>query len=115
MATQIPHLQETATSKQLIVHGEPFLILGGELQNSSMTSAKYMKEVWPKLTAANFNTVFGCVTWEQIEPEEGSFDFAELDQVVQDARGHGLRIVVLWFGSWKNGEALNVSIAGAVE
>lgn len=103
MQIQIPHLEKTSNSKQLIVNGEPFLMLAGELQNSSMTSAKFMEEQWPKLTAANINTVLGCVTWEQIEPEEGSFDFAELDKVIEGARRHGIRLVLLWFGSFKNG------------
>lgn len=53
----IPHLRETAFAPQLFVHGNPFLILGGELQNSSLTSSRYMKNIWPKLKAANLNTV----------------------------------------------------------
>lgn len=103
MQIQIPHLKATSKSKQLIVNGEPFLMLAAELQNSSLTSAKYMKEVWPKLKAANINTALGCVTWEQIEPTEGRFDFAELDQCIHDARAHGIHLVLLWFGSFKNG------------
>lgn len=91
-------------SKQLMVDGEPFLMLAGELQNSSLTSAKYMRTVWQKLVDTNINTVLGCVTWEMIEPEEGEFDFTELDLVIQDARSHNLRLVLLWFGSFKNGQ-----------
>lgn len=104
---QIPHLQATSTSKQLIVNGEPFLMLAAELQNSSLTSAKYMREAWPKLKAANINTVLGCVTWEQIEPVEGTFDFGELDQVILNARSHDMHLVLLWFGSFKNGRGLD--------
>ena len=79
-------------------------MLAAELQNSSLTSAKYMRETWPKLKAANINTVLGCVAWEQIEPVEGHFNFAELNQVIVDARNHGLHLVLLWFGSFKNGK-----------
>lgn len=100
---QIPHLEATPSSKQLVVDGKPFLMLAAELQNSSMTSAKYMKEVWPKLVDANVNTVLGCITWEQIEPEEGRYDFGELDKIIMDARQYGLRLILLWFGSFKNG------------
>ena len=103
MSLQPPHLRATAKSKQLIVNGRPFLMLAVELQNSSLTSAKYMREVWPKLAQANINTVLGCVTWEQIEPTEGTFDFEELDACIQDARSAGLHLVLLWFGSFKNG------------
>ncbi|KAL9107592.1 MAG: hypothetical protein Q9227_007495 [Pyrenula ochraceoflavens] len=62
-----------------------------------------MKDIWPKLVEANVNTVLGCVTWEQIEPKENIFDFTELDQIILDARSFGLRLVLLWFGTWKNG------------
>ncbi|ETN41535.1 uncharacterized protein HMPREF1541_03471 [Cyphellophora europaea CBS 101466] len=99
----IPHLRDVHGSKQLIVDGHPFLLLGAELQNSSLTSADYMQSVWPKLAAANINTVLGCVTWEQIEAEEGKFNFEELDRVIADARLHKLKLVLLWFGSFKNG------------
>jgi GH35 family endo-1,4-beta-xylanase len=102
-SVDIPSLRPTATSKQLLVHGKPFLILGGELQNSSFSSAEYMKGVWSKLTSLNLNTVLGSVSWEQIEPAEGRFDFTSLDQVLSDARSHDLHVILLWFGSFKNG------------
>ena len=106
MAAQslMPHLVKTANSKQLVVHGQPFLMLGAELQNSSLTSAEYMDTVWPKMTATNINTVLGCVTWEMIEPREGYFDFEELDKVILGARKHNIHLILLWFGSFKNGE-----------
>ncbi|KAJ4305062.1 hypothetical protein N0V90_000592 [Kalmusia sp. IMI 367209] len=101
----IPHLQQYGDTKQLIVNGKPFLILGAELQNSSLSSAEYMSEVWSKLVATNVNTTLGAVTWEMIEPEEGSFDFKELDKVILDARKHDVHLVLLWFGSFKNGRS----------
>jgi GH35 family endo-1,4-beta-xylanase len=100
----IPHLANIDKSQQLIVNGIPFLMLGAELQNSSMTSADYMDKVWQKLVDTNINTVLGCVTWEDIEPVEEKFDFSELDRVVEGARRHDLHLVLLWFGSFKNGE-----------
>ncbi|THW45124.1 beta-galactosidase [Aureobasidium pullulans] len=101
--SRIPHLRQTTNSKQLIVDDEPFLMLAGELQNSSFSSSEYMKDVWSKLTTMNMNAVLGSVSWEQIEPTEGAFDFTSLDQVLLDARLHNLRVVLLWFGSFKNG------------
>ncbi|MCJ1256315.1 hypothetical protein MMC24_004136 [Lignoscripta atroalba] len=103
MALQIPYLSRTATSAQLVVKGKPMLMLAAELQNSSMTSPEYMAPQWQKLVDTNINTVLGCVTWEQIEPTEGTFDFKVLDQIILDARSHGLHLVLLWFGSFKNG------------
>ena len=53
----LPHLRRQGTATQLIVKGKPFLIRGGELGNSSSSSAEYMKPVWAKLSAMNLNTV----------------------------------------------------------
>lgn len=103
MSLPIPALHDTPGGKELRVHGQPFLIRGAELQNSSMSSARFMEPIWPKLAAANINTIFGCVAWETIEPAEGHFDFAELDLVIEGARAHDLRLILLWFGSFKNG------------
>ncbi|RAO69652.1 uncharacterized protein BHQ10_005664 [Talaromyces amestolkiae] len=102
-STKYPHFRETVTGKQLIVNGRPFLILGGELQNSSLTSADYMATVWQKMKDTNYNTLLGCVCWEIIEPVEGQFNFDELDKVILGARQHGLHLILLWFGSFKNG------------
>ncbi|KAH7000452.1 glycoside hydrolase superfamily [Ilyonectria destructans] len=97
-----PFLRQTTSGSQLIVDGEPFLILGGELHNSTFSSAELMSTIWPKMKAMNINTVLGPVTWEIIEPTEGHFDFSELDKCLLGARKHGLHLVLLWFGSYKN-------------
>ena len=76
-----------------------------ELNNSSMSSAQYMREIWPRLQRNNVNTVLGAVSWDQIEPEEGKFDWTELDGVISDARTHQIHLIVLWFGSFKNGKS----------
>ncbi|KAH6874037.1 glycoside hydrolase superfamily [Thelonectria olida] len=99
----IPHLVETEGSKQLIVNGKPFLMRAGELQNSSLTSVEYMEPVWQKMVDTNINTLLGCVTWEMIEPEEDHFDFSVLDEIILSARSHSMHLVLLWFGSFKNG------------
>lgn len=77
-------------------------MLAGELHNSSLSSAAYMSTVWPTMKEMNINTLLGAVTWEMIEPQEGVFDFGELDKVLEGAREHGLHLVLLWFGSFKN-------------
>ncbi|MGB6429887.1 MAG: DUF5597 domain-containing protein [Candidatus Acidiferrales bacterium] len=99
----LPHLQKMGAATQLIVDGKPYLVLGGEVRNSATSSVDYMKPIWPKLAAAQLNTVLAPVTWQQIEPEEEHFDFSVLDALLRDARGNNLRLVLLWFGSWKNG------------
>jgi beta-galactosidase GanA len=97
-----PHLEKQGSTRQLIVDGKPFLILGGELGNSSATSADYMRPHWPRLKAMNLNTVLAPVSWELIEPTEGKFDWTSVDELLRDARAHDLRLVILWFGAWKN-------------
>ena len=102
-SSDIPHLRKQGTATQLIVDGKPFLALSGELSNSTATSVEYMKLVWPRLVASKINTVLAGVSWNQIEPQEGKFDFSVLDGVIQGARIHHMRLMLLWFGSWKNG------------
>ncbi len=101
-SSQIPFLKKQGKITQLIVNEKPFLILGGELGNSSFTSLEYMEPIWPKLQQMNLNTVLAPVYWELIEPIEGTFDFELLDQLVNEARNYDLRLILLWFGSWKN-------------
>jgi hypothetical protein len=98
----MPHLRQQGTATQLIVDGKPFLVLGGELGNSSSSSLEYMRPIWPKLVSLNLNTVLVPVYWELIEPTEGTFDFSLVDGLIQAARQHRLRLVPLWFASWKN-------------
>lgn len=102
-APPIPHLEKRGGVTQLIVDGKPFLMLAGELRNSSSSSLEYMKPIWPKLAKMHLNTVLAVVSWETIEPQEGKFDFALVDGLLQGARANKLRLVLLWFGSWKNG------------
>ena len=97
-AAQIPHLKDG----QLIVDGKPFLILGGELGNSSASEREWLGPHWARLKAMHLNTVLAPVSWELIESQEGRFDFTTVDWLIEDARAHDLRLVFLWFGSWKN-------------
>jgi hypothetical protein len=98
----IPSLQKIDNTTQLIVEGKPFIILGGELGNSSASTMRYMQPIWPKLKAMNLNTILVPVYWELIEPEEGKFDFSLYKQLILEARKYDLKIVFLWFASWKN-------------
>jgi len=101
-AQEPPHLDEKGTATQLVVDGEPFLMFGGEVGNSTASSLGYMEPIWPKLEKMNLNTVLAPVYWELIEPQEGNFDFSLVDVLIEEARARDMRLVLLWFGSWKN-------------
>lgn len=79
-----------------------YLILGGELGNSSASSKEDIQTIFPKLKDMGLNTVLMPVYWELIEPSEGNFDFTLLDEAIAAAKENGLKIVPLWFGAWKN-------------
>lgn len=99
---KIPFLQKKGNKTQLIVNNKPFIIRGGELGNSSATSMESMEPIWSKLSDMNLNTVLTPVYWELIEPQEGKFDFSLVDDLILKARKENLKLVFLWFGSWKN-------------
>ncbi|MDF7774921.1 DUF5597 domain-containing protein [Sphingomonas sp. AOB5] len=99
---QIPQVAQRGEVRQLIVDGKPFLILGGELGNSSSSNRAYMARHWAKLRAMRLNTVLAPVSWELIEPVEGQFDFSSVNWLIEDARASDMRLVILWFGTWKN-------------
>ena len=101
-AATMPQLRKQGSATQLIVDDKPFLLLGGELHNSSASNLEYLAQLWPTLKAAELNTVLAPVEWDQIEPVEGRFDFSVLDGMLKQARAHDTRLVLLWFGAWKN-------------
>ncbi|MCE5345160.1 MAG: DUF5597 domain-containing protein [Bacteroidales bacterium] len=100
--TKIPYLQKTGISKQLILDGKPFIMLAGELHNSSSSNLAYMDSIWSRMVSFHLNTLLAPVTWEMIEPEEGKFDFTNVDSLIIKAREYNLHLVFLWFGTWKN-------------
>jgi hypothetical protein len=102
-STQIPHLERKGSAARLVVDGKPLLLLAGELHNSTAGGLKTMRPVWKKLAAKHLNTVIATVSWELIEPEEGKFDFTLVDSTIAGAREANLKLVLIWFGSWKNG------------
>lgn len=86
----------------LDVDGTPMLILGGELGNSAGSCRADIEANLTLLAENGINTVLLPVTWELLEPEEGKFDYSQINSVIDTAKVTGLKVVVLWFGAWKN-------------
>lgn len=99
----IAHLEKRGAATQLVVDGQPFLVLGGELANTASSTLDYMRPIWPRLVRLNLNTALVGVSWAQVEPTEGKFDFSLVDGLLDGARSNHMRVIFIWFGSWKNG------------
>lgn len=103
-ANKIPHLSTNENGvTELIVNDRPFIMLAGELTNSGGSTALSMADRWANLKALNLNTLIAPVSWEQVEPQEGTYDFSIVDSLICGARRNDMKLVLLWFGSWKNG------------
>jgi hypothetical protein len=98
----IPQLVKTGDKFTFLVDGKPFIMLGGQVGNFSALPDR-MDRARDAFRAMNLNTVEYPVYWNAIEPEEGKFDFSGFDQILRGVRSQGLRAVLLWFGTWKNG------------
>jgi len=101
-AAEMPRLAKKDGRYALMVDGQPFLILGAQINNSSAWPA-ILPEVWPAIEDMHANTVEAPVYWEQLEPQRGQFDFSVVDDLVRQARARNVYLVLLWFGTWKNG------------
>lgn len=101
MAAEMPRLVSRDGRQMLTVDGAPFLVLGAQINNSSAWPGMLPK-VWPAIADVHANTVVVPIAWEQIEPLEGKFDFSFLDTLLREAREHDVRLILLWFGTWKN-------------
>lgn len=87
----------------LFVDGAPYSIMAAQLHNSSAWP-QVLPQALDQVEALHANTVEAPVYWEQFEPAQGRYDYRNVDALVEQARARGLRLIVLWFGSWKNGQ-----------
>lgn len=102
-------LEQTPTGDIcLMVNNQPYLMVAGEFHDSSALLNYYPNTWWTTVKSLNLNTVLAPVPWQLIEPNEGEFDFKKVDNLINGARKNGLNVVILWYGSWKNGESTYV-------
>jgi hypothetical protein len=98
----IPRIVKKDGHYALFVDGAPYLLLAGQVNNSSGWPG-VLPKVWPALEFMHANTVEIPVYWEQFEPRQGQFDYTAVDTLLSQARTHHMRLVLLWFATWKNG------------
>jgi beta-galactosidase GanA len=103
-AQELPRIVAKDGRHALLVDGAPFLMLGAQVHNSSAWPATLPK-VWPAIQYMHANTVEIPIYWEQFEPQRGQFDYSIVDTLLAQAREHSVRLVLLWFGTWKNGSS----------
>lgn len=99
-------IREYNGKKVLFVDEAPFYAVAGEVHNSDSSSAEYMEEIWQIADDLGLNTLLLPITWELLEPIEGTFDFTVTDELIGQARRWNKKIIFLWFGSWKNAEMM---------
>lgn len=99
---QLPAIVKTGSHYQLLVNGRPFFILGGQCHNSSAWPA-FLPKVWAAIETMHANTLEAPIYWDQLEAAPGKFDFSLVDTLLKQARIHHVHLVLLWFGTWKNG------------
>src|SRR3984885_1571694 len=97
-----PRLVQKDGRFALLVDGIPYLILGAQANNSSDWPATLPK-VWSAIEFLHANTLEIPIYWEQFEPQQGKFDYTAMDTILGQAREHRVYLVLLWFGTWKNG------------
>ena len=102
-AEEAPKLIQKDGRFAFLVDGKPFLMLGGQIHNSSAWPSE-LPQVFKSIEALHANTVEAPVYWEQMEPTPGHFDFSIVDELLKGAREHKVHLVLLWFGTWKNGQ-----------
>jgi Domain of unknown function (DUF5597)/Glycosyl hydrolases family 35 len=102
VAGPMPQIVRNGEKPSLLVDGKPFIILGAQVNNSSGWPSR-IEALLPGAEAMHLNTLEVPVYWEDVEPEEGHFRFDTFDTIIRLARGRNLHLVMLWFGTWKNG------------
>lgn len=105
LASDLPHLKHNGNTTQLIVDGEPMLLISGELRNSTSSALPYARHALDHCQKLGLNSVIATISWEQFEPQEGVYDYTLVDGLIEAAEERDLKLVLIWFASYKNGKS----------
>ena len=100
--TPMPKLVQEKGKYAFYVDDKPFFVLGGQCHNSSNWPSTLPK-VWETMAEMNANTLEIPIYWECVEPVEGQFDFSSVQLLLDQARQRNMKLILLWFATWKNG------------
>lgn len=106
--SSIPQLEKYGTATRLVVDGKPFLLISGELHNSTCGGLESLRSVWKRMAEKNLNSVIATVSWELVEPVEGNYNFELVDSIIIGARNANLKLILIWFASWKNASSVYI-------
>lgn len=84
-------------------YGNDFFSIGGQVNNSSAGSEEDMERAVKAIRQFHMNTIAVPIYWYQIEPVEQMYNFDQIDMILRIAQENELKVVLLWFGTWKNG------------
>ena len=93
----------TAVKRIFTVNGKPFFPIGGQSCNSSGYNDKESETAFRIIKLLHGNTLEIPVYWDKVEPKEGTFDFTAVDALIASARRNEIKLILLWFATWKNG------------
>jgi hypothetical protein len=93
----------TTVKRPFIVDGKPFFPVAGQAHNDAGYNDLESEHFFKAVKLFNGNTLTIPVYWLQVEPEEGKFDFSGVDALIATARRYDVKLILLWFATWKNG------------
>jgi hypothetical protein len=89
---------------ELIVGDEPFLIIGFQWSCDLSSYEEYVESYLPVAKQMGCNTAVIPLYWKDVEPVPGEYRMKDLGKRIKACQKHGLKMVVLWFGSYKNAQ-----------
>ena len=98
---ELPRIESRNGRHALIVDGAPFLMLGAQVNNSSNYPAALANGLADARPAPR-QYGRGADRVGADRADGGQFDFSFVQTLLDQARAHDKRLVLLWFGTWKN-------------
>ena len=98
------------------VGGKPFFSIGGQLNNSTSSDPALTEKAFKTCVGLGLNAVAAPVHWELFEKEEGAYDFAQIDMLMELARRSGLRLIpeIEKVAAYAKGDRITVADVEAV-